>query len=118
MHYLNRVVIIGRLAENPKIITTENSGRLAILKLSDHADEARTYKQLHVLVEPPLMVEYAESCLCEGRLVFVEGRLEQITGDFERCNNNWQYTWVVVSKTYGLIHPIGSHSHTLRQPED
>ena len=104
MYFLNHTYIIGRLPENPHIFSDGEGGNLATFTLLTPIDGSEQWQEHRILVEPKLLVEYTRSCLSEGNFVFVEGRLEQVAGNSDR-------SWIVISKTFGGLHPINSHVH-------
>ena len=104
MFTLNRVYLIGRLAENPHIFSTDNGESLATFTLLTPIDGSEQLQRHHVLVEHQLFVTYSDSCLSAGSFVFVEGQLNQLAGDSGR-------SWIVISKSFGGLHPIHSHVH-------
>ena len=81
------------------------------MRLFVHIDETQAYKKIHVLVENQLMVEYADSCLTEGDLVFIEGRLVPMTGDPDLSYE----CWIVISETQGLLHPVYSKAQVFQK---
>lgn len=111
MYFLNRVYMIGRVTENPNIFLEGNSERVAILRLNTQWDQDATPHIHTVFIEDPLMVEYAHSCLTAEDLVFVEGRLEPITGD----SGLYQENWIVISKECGLLHPVYSGAQVFQK---
>ncbi len=104
MFTLNRVSLIGRLAENPQSFCVGHGEKLTTFTLLTPIDGSEKLQTHHILVEHPLFINYAESCLTEGHLVFVEGQLDHVAGESDR-------SWIVISKTFGGLHPIHSHVH-------
>ncbi|MEN8237183.1 MAG: hypothetical protein ABFQ95_06560 [Pseudomonadota bacterium] len=104
MYFLNHTYIVGRLPENPHIFSDGEGGNLATFTLLTPVDGGERLEKHHISVENPLLVEYVSSCLCEGNLVFVAGRLEPSSLDSGP-------SWIVISKTFGGLHPINSHVH-------
>ena len=112
MRFMNRTTLIGRLAENPRIFFA-GKDRIATFNLLTPAggtcvDECESFQKHHILVEDSLWIDYAESCFSEGNLVFVEGWLDQIAGDYG-------HSWIIISKRFGELHPIHSHAHTFKK---
>ncbi|MEN8236333.1 MAG: hypothetical protein ABFQ95_02110 [Pseudomonadota bacterium] len=65
---------------------------------------SKHFFKYRVAVENQSLVEYAASCLLEGKLVFVLGK-------FEPALEESGPSWVVISEDFGILHPIGSHVH-------
>ncbi len=108
MYLLNRVTIIGHLEDNPEIYWLNAKKSIAIFTLLTPIAGSDQKQRHHILVDDPQLVEYVASCLSSGQLVFVEGQLEHVS----RNGSSDQTSWVVVSKTFGGLHPIASHVHT------
>ena len=102
MHQLNRVNLIGTIASGPQIYSIGRNERLMTLEIVTeilNAEHETQPIQLHrhkIAINESLIIEYADSFLSVGDLVFVEGQLEQLATGSE--------TWIVVSQSYGLIH--------------
>ena len=100
---LNRVNLIGRLKENPRVYFTPDEIRIMSFELI--TDLGKSFSRPHhVVIEDPLMIEYADTYLFEGSVVWVEGQLEY----FFFNNENTRDVWVVVDKEHGKLHPLQS----------
>ena len=111
MYILNRITLIGRLKKNPEVFWVGAQESLATFTLLTPIEGSKIEQQHHILVESPLLVEYASSSLVEGNLVFVEGRLENVISDTASA----QACWILISKTFGGLHPISSHVHSFEE---
>ncbi len=107
MYILNRAIVIGRLKKNPDVFWVSAQESIATFTLLTPIAGSKIEQQHQVIVEDPLQVEYAVSCLVEGNLVFVEGELEQVGS----ATPPSQTSWILISKTFGGLHPIASHVH-------
>ncbi len=111
MYILNRVTIIGRLKKNPDVYWVSAQESIATFTLLTPIAGSKIEQQHQVLVEDSLQVEYAVSCLVEGQLVFVEGELEHVGS----ATPPSQTSWILISKTFGGLHPIASHVHGFKE---
>lgn len=103
---MNRVTIIGNLAQDPKISTTANGkiARLRVLTSSYYKDkstgEGKENTQGHeVVVFNERAVEIIENYARKGDHVFVEGALE--TRKWKDKDENDRYSTEVVVRPYG-----------------
>ncbi len=111
MYILNRVTLIGRLKKMPDVYWINAQESIATFTLLTPIPGSQIEQQHQVLVEDPLQVEYTISCLVEGNLVFVEGELEQVGSGTTPS----QTSWILISKTFGGLHPISSHVHNFEK---
>ncbi|MEN8236942.1 MAG: hypothetical protein ABFQ95_05305 [Pseudomonadota bacterium] len=106
MYFCNHLYLVGRLEANVQAAFKNKHERLATFTLLTPikgSNNERFFKY-RVSVENPSLVEYAESCLIAGKLVFVLGQFEP---DLDESGP----AWVVISEDFGMLHPIGSHVH-------
>ena len=103
---MNRVTLIGNLAQDPKISTTANGkiARLRVLTSSYYKDrstgEGKENTQGHeVVVFNERAVEIIENYARKGDHVFVEGALE--TRKWKDKDENDRYSTEVVVRPYG-----------------
>ncbi len=114
MYLVNRITIIGHLEDNPEIYWLNARKSIAIFTLLTSIEGSDQKQKHRILVQDPSFVEYAASCLSHGQLVLVEGQLEHVA-----CNGSTDQTsWVVISETFGGLHPIASHVHKPKSPRD
>jgi single-strand DNA-binding protein len=98
---LNRVMIIGRLGQDPKISYTQSGN--CVVNLSVATDES--YKdssgqkvertEWHRIVVFGQAAEFCANYLAKGRLVFVEGRIQ--TRKWQDQNGQDRYTTEIVA---------------------
>ncbi|MEN8236959.1 MAG: hypothetical protein ABFQ95_05395 [Pseudomonadota bacterium] len=104
MYFCNHLCLVGRLEEDVNVVFKDNNERLATFTLLIPITGSKHFFKYRVTVENQSLVEYAASCLLEGKLVFVLGKFEPALEDSGP-------SWVVISEDFGILHPIGSHVH-------
>lgn len=108
---LNRVFLIGRLGQDPKLTYTPSGTPVCNFTLA--TDESYTDKQgnrvdqaeWHRVVVWSRQAELAANYLAKGRLVFVEGRLQ--TRKWEDQQGQARYTTEIVATRVQFLDPKG-----------
>ncbi|MEN8237292.1 MAG: single-stranded DNA-binding protein [Pseudomonadota bacterium] len=101
MLLLNRVNLIGKIADDPRVYFTPNHIRIMSFELVTDSDKSLS-RPHHVVIEDPLIIEYAHTYLFAGSVVWVEGQLEY----FCSAHDNSKDVWIVVSRKHGRLHPL------------
>ena len=104
---LNKVILIGRLGQNPEIRKTENDKTIA--RLSVATDESYTDKEgnrvevteWHNIVVFGKLAEIVGEYFSKGRLVYVIGKLR--TRQWEDKNGNRRWTTEIVANELRLL---------------
>jgi len=110
---LNRVMLIGRLGQDPKISYTQSGSPVVNMSLA--TDEGYKDRQSgqnvertewHRIVVFGQAAEFCANYLAKGRLVFVEGRIQ--TRKWQDQNGQDRYTTeIVANRVQGLDRPGG-----------
>jgi len=106
---LNKVMLIGRLGQEPKLAYTTSG--MAVVNLSVATDEGYTDKsgarqertEWHRVVVFGKQAEFCSNYLSKGRLVFVEGRLQ--TRSWEDKQGQTRYTTEIIASRIQALDP-------------
>ena len=84
MRSLNRVILIGRLAQDPKVSTTKTNKKIAHFSIATNYDttvegEKKQYTEFHRITAWGRLAETSEKWLKKGMGVYIEGRLHNST---------------------------------------
>ncbi|MEN8236220.1 MAG: single-stranded DNA-binding protein [Pseudomonadota bacterium] len=106
MQLLNRTSLVGKLKEAPSVFwltPKQNVMTFVLITESKKSDQQTKFHQQHqIVVEPPLIIEFAKTYLLEGSMVWVEGTLEY-------CKDKLgQKSCVVISQDHGFLFPLDS----------
>ena len=98
---LNKVMLIGRLGQDPKLAYTASGSPVANFTMAtdesftDKSGQKQERTEWHRVVVWSRQAEMVANYLSKGRLVFVEGRLQ--TREWEDQNGQKRYTTEVVA---------------------
>ena len=104
---VNKVILVGRLGQEPELRYT--SSGVAVCNLSVATSEAWTDKsgqkqektEWHRVVVWSKQAEHCNQYLAKGRQVYVEGQLQ--TRSWEDANNNKRYTTEINARTVQFL---------------
>ena len=104
---VNKVLLIGRLGNNPEIRFTNNSTAVANFNLAtsenwnDKSGQRQERTEWHRIVVWGKLAELCEKYLSKGRQCFVEGRLQ--TRSWDDKDGNKRYTTEIVATTIQFL---------------
>ena len=107
MASLNRVMLIGRLGQDPEIRYTQSGSAVANVNIAtndywtDKKGEKQERTEWHSLVLWGKLADLAQSYLKKGSQVYVEGRIQ--TRDWEDDNSQKHYKTEVVVTTMQFL---------------
>lgn len=110
---VNKVILIGRLGNNPEIRYTNTGTAVANFNLAtsenwnDKSGQRQERTEWHRVVVWGKLAELCEKYLSKGRQCFVEGRLQ--TRSWDDKDGNKRYTTEIVAST---IQFLGSNAQT------
>lgn len=114
---VNKVLLIGRLGNNPEIRYTNTGTAVANFNLAtseswnDKTGQKQERTEWHRVVVWGKLAELCEKYLAKGRQCFVEGRLQ--TRSWDDKDGNKRYTTEVVAST---VQFLGSQGAQASQP--
>lgn len=94
---INRVILMGRLARDPEVRTTQSGRQVARMTIAVDRPRAKDGTQaadFPGLVAWEKTAEFAEKYLYKGQRILVEGRLQ--TGSYEAQDGTKRYTTDVI----------------------
>lgn len=105
MASVNKVILIGRLGQDPKIVTTQ-SGKFASFNLATseswkdkQTGERKERTEWHsVVLNTTVLAEFAERYARKGSLAYVEGSLR--TRNWQDQNGSQRYTTEIVAGAF------------------
>lgn len=103
---INRLSITGQTLDTPQIFSPGMDERLAIFTIqtfldADHPKHMHHYK---VCVEAPLIVEYVDSFIYPGTLIYIEGRLEPMPYPTALDMSDQTFeNWIAVDHNQGFL---------------
>ena len=120
---LNRVMLIGRLGQDPKLTYTPSGSPVANFTMAtdesftDKSGQKQERTEWHRVVVWSRQAEMVANYLSKGRMVFVEGKLQ--TREWEDQNGQKRYTTeVVASRVQFLDSQKGAGQATGRYEDD
>ena len=110
---INKVMLIGRLGNDPEIRTITSGAKVATLSLATNesfkkGDEWQETTEWHRLVLWRNKAELAEKYLKKGSRIYAEGRLQ--TRQWQDNNGNQRYTTEVVVNELQFLDAMGNKS--------
>jgi single-strand DNA-binding protein len=114
---VNKVILIGRLGNNPEIRYTNTGTAVANFNLAtsenwnDKSGQRQERTEWHRVVVWGKLAELCEKYLSKGRQAFVEGRLQ--TRSWDDKDGNKRYTTEIVASTIqflGSNQQAGAHA--------
>ncbi|SDN88437.1 single-strand DNA-binding protein [Desulfonauticus submarinus] len=109
---LNKVFLIGRLGQDPKLAYTTSG--MPVVNFSLATDEGYTDKngkrvdktEWHRIVVFNKQAEFCANYLSKGRLIFVEGRLQ--TREWQDQQGQTRYTTEIIASRIQALDPKGT----------
>ncbi|WP_456325559.1 single-stranded DNA-binding protein [Desulfonauticus submarinus] len=109
---LNKVFLIGRLGQDPRLAYTTSG--MPVVNFSLATDEGYTDKngkrvdktQWHRIVVFNKQAEFCANYLSKGRLIFVEGRLQ--TREWQDQQGQTRYTTEIIASRIQALDPKGT----------
>jgi single-strand DNA-binding protein len=104
---INKVILIGRVGQDPEVRYTKSGQVVADLRLAtnenwkDKQGQRQERTEWHSIVLWGQQAEFAQKYIKKGRLVFVEGRLQ--TRDWTDNQNVKHYKTEIVANTTRLL---------------
>ena len=117
MFTLNRLSLIGRIPEHPHIFIKGNNERVATLCLHTYLDEdtQRHLRQYNVFIDNPKIIEYVDTFLSAGDMIYVEGQLEPVPVQDSAHPDHVQENWISISADQGLLLLLHTSSQILQK---
>ncbi len=116
---VNKVILIGRLGNNPDVRHTPNGMAVANFNIatnenwSDKSGQKQEKTEWHKIVVWGKLAELCGEYLSKGRQVYLEGRLQ--TRQWQDKENQTRYTTEVVANT---VQFLGANTGTTVQKEN
>jgi single-strand DNA-binding protein len=107
MSNLNKVLLIGRVGQDPEVRYTKSGQAVADLRIAtndfwkDKQGQKQERTEWHSIVLWGQQAEFAQNYIKKGRLIFVEGRLQ--TRDWTDKQNVKHYKTEVVANNVQLL---------------
>ncbi len=114
MSGVNKVILIGRLGEDPEIRYTSNGTPVANLSLAtseqwtDDSGEQQERTEWHKVVAWGRRAEVCGEYLTKGRQIYVEGSLQ--TNSWEDRDGNKRYTTEIRARNIQFLGKVGEDS--------
>jgi len=119
---LNKVILVGRLGQDPKLAYTQSGQpvcnmRLATNEFSSDKDGNRQERtEWHSVVVWGKQAEFCGNYLSKGRLVMVEGRLQ--TRQWQDQQGQNRYTTEIVAQRVQAMDSKGQRTEEASLPEE
>jgi single-strand DNA-binding protein len=114
MSGVNKVILLGRLGQDPDIRTTDAGIKVAQMSIATSetfkdktTGEKKEITEWHRVVMWRGLAEVAEKFLKKGDMIYVEGKL--VTRSWENKEGVKQYTTEVVAKEMTMLSTKGGH---------
>ena len=119
---INKVILVGRLGNDPEVRYIPNGGAVANLQVATseswrdkQTGEMREQTEWHRVVLFGKLAEVAGEYLCKGAQVYIEGQLR--TRSWED-NGITRYVTEILVKTTGTMQMLGRAAGAQTQPEE
>ncbi len=105
MFNFNRLCVVGRASQNPQIYSVDNNKRVATLTLHTLLDEPSRQGpcKYNVFIDNPDTVEYIDTFVSAGDMIYVEGQLDPIASRDKNHPDHALENWISISKTQGIF---------------
>lgn len=110
---VNKVILVGRLGQDPEVRYTPDGTAVANFSLATSTEwkdkntgEKREKTEWHRVVAWRRLGEICGEYLSKGKQVYIEGRLQ--TRDWEDKDGNKRYTTEVIANQMQMLGPKGS----------
>ncbi|MCK5075381.1 MAG: single-stranded DNA-binding protein [Calditrichia bacterium] len=121
---INKVMLIGRLGNDPEIRTITSGAKVATLSLATNesykkGDEWQETTEWHRIILWRNRAEFAEKYIKKGMRIYVEGKLQ--TRQWQDKNGNQRYTTEVIGTHTELLEPKsqqGSYDQSPPAPQE
>lgn len=111
---VNKVILLGRLGNDPEVRTTQNGTTVATLSLATNdgmGDNITT--EWHRVVVFGKGAEAIQKYTSKGTQLFVEGRLR--TNKYQDKNGNMQYSTDIIANNFQFISGSNNHGGSINQ---
>ncbi|ELY0756229.1 single-stranded DNA-binding protein [Escherichia coli] len=119
---INKVILVGRLGNDPEVRYIPNGGAVANLQVATseswrdkQTGEMREQTEWHRVVLFDKLAEVAGEYLRKGAQVYIEGQLR--TRSWEDNNGVTRYVTEILVKTTGTMQMLGRAAGTQTQPD-
>ncbi len=114
MFTINRTSLTGYIPEHPHIFFKNSKERVATLSLHTFLDEENQQHlcKYNIFIENPPIVEYVDTFLNAGDLIYVEGQLEPMPGKNANQPDRALENWIVISADQGMLLLVHAKNRT------
>lgn len=119
---LNKVILVGRLGQDPKLAYTQSGQPVSNMRMAtneftvDKDGNRQERPEWHSVVVWGKQAEFCGNYLSKGRLILVEGRLQ--TRQWQDQQGQTRYTTEVVAQRVQALEGKGQRTEEAPMPED
>ncbi len=117
MFTLNRLSVVGHMPQNPQIYFVGNNKRVATLTLHTLLEEPNQQGpcKYNVFIDNPDIVEYVDTFVSAGDMVYLEGRLEPIASRNKDHPNHALENWISITEAQSVLFLVHKSSQVLQK---